>query len=249
MNTLNRNKILKDIPAERVNLTILDKIDSTNEECKRLNISEGVHLIIANEQIRGKGRLGKSWTSPSTGNIYMSIATKLSLEKIPLSLITGIICYKSIQSYANSKYIGLKWPNDIILSNKKIGGILIEKEIMGSEIVNIIGIGINLNLPDKELWWDDLSIFDLQNKRNEIVNSILKNFLDYIDNGISSWMEEWQNACMHINYKIKIKQNEEVIDEGSFVGVNEKGHIKMISKKSNKLICYENSEISIEGIY
>ena len=249
MNTLNIDKILKNIPAGRVNLTIFDKIDSTNEECKRINIDDSVHLIIAEEQTKGKGRLDKSWTSPNTGNIYMSFVTKLSLEKIPLSLLTGIICFRSIQSFANSDLIGLKWPNDIILSNKKIGGILIEKQIMGTEVINIIGIGLNLSLPDKESWWDDLSVFDLQNKRDEIINSIIENFLDYIDNGIQNWLEEWENACMHIDYEIKIKQNEQIIDEGKFVGINKNGSIKMISKKNNSIVSYENGDVSIGGVY
>ena len=138
---------------------------------------------------------------------------------------------------------------ETILSNKKIGGILIEKQIMGTEVINIIGIGLNLSLPEKESWWDDLSVFNLQNKRDEIINSIIENFLDYIDNGIQNWEVEWENACMHIDYEITIKQNEQIIDEGKFVGINKNGSIKMISKKNNSIVSYENGDVSIGGVY
>ena len=150
MNILNKQKILKDLPKERVNLDIYNTIDSTNEECKRIELKKDFHIIISEHQTMGRGRLGKTWSSPSSGNIYMSIYSKETMNVAPLSLIVGLICANVINSMIKTKEVGLKWPNDIILAKKKIGGILIEKEVMGTNINNIAGIGINLNHPEKE---------------------------------------------------------------------------------------------------
>lgn len=248
MNTLNKSKILKNIPAERLKLSLFDTIDSTNAECKRIVLEKDIHVIISNEQTHGKGRVGKIWSSPNSGNIYMSIAYKGLLQKAPLSLIVGIICQRSIKQLIGSDLIGLKWPNDIICSTKKVGGILIEKEIMGQDVLNIIGIGLNLNLPNKELWWGDLSSFNLESKRNELINNIIIELINFIDNDMDQWVEEWEDLCIHMNSQINIKQNNKIIGSGIFTGINEDGSVKIASKDGNIKI-YEFGEISIDGVY
>ena len=248
MNTLNKFKILKNIPADRLKLSLFDSIDSTNAECKRMVLEKDIHVIISNKQIDGKGRVGKTWSSPDSGNIYMSIACKGLIQKAPLSLIVGIICQRSIEKIIGSDLIGLKWPNDIIYSKKKIGGILIEKEFMGQDILNIIGIGLNLNLPNKESWWGDLSSFNLELKRNELINIIIIELINFIDNDIHQWVDEWEGLCIHMNSEINIKQNNKIIDSGIFTGINQDGSVKITSKDGN-IKKYEFGEISIDGVY
>ena len=248
MNTLNKFKILKNIPADRLKLSLFDSIDSTNAECKRMVLEKDIHVIISNKQTDGKGRVGKTWSSPDSGNIYMSVACKGLLQKAPLSLIVGIICQRSIEKIIGSDLIGLKWPNDIIYSKKKIGGILIEKEIMGQDILNIIGIGLNLNLPNKESWWGDLSSFNLELKRNELINIIIIELINFIDNDIHQWVDEWEGLCIHMNSEINIKQNNKIIDSGIFTGINQDGSVKITSKDGN-IKKYEFGEISIDGVY
>ena len=248
MNILNKFKILKNIPAERLKLSLFDVIDSTNAECKRIVLEKDIHVIISNKQTDGKGRVGKTWSSPDSGNIYMSIACKGLIQKAPLSLIVGIICQRSIEKIIGSDLIGLKWPNDIIYSKKKIGGILIEKEIMGQDILNIIGIGLNLNLPNKESWWGDLSSFNLELKRNELINIIIIELINFIDNDIHQWVDEWEGLCIHMNSEINIKQNNKIIDSGIFTGINQDGSVKITSKDGN-IKKYEFGEISIDGVY
>jgi len=248
LNTLNKQKILKNLPKEVVNLEIYNTIDSTNEECKRLELKKDFHVIISEHQTMGRGRLGKTWSSPSSGNIYMSIYSKETINTAPLSLIVGLISANVINSMIQTKDVGLKWPNDIILAKKKIGGILIEKEVMGSNINNIVGIGINLNHPNKEEWWGDLSSFNISTMRNELINGILKNYIDFCEYGMDSWEEKWHELCVHMNLNIKIKHNEKIIEKGLFDGINSDGSLRL-RLPSNKIINYEHGEISIEGIY
>ena len=249
MNTLSEHKILKNLAIERIQLDIFDILDSTNEECKRINQKKQLHVIISEEQTHGKGRLGKSWSSPKSGNIYMSIAFKGLYKNYPLSLIAGIICRESICAELDEDVIGLKWPNDLIFLNKKVGGILVEKEIMGNEQLNIIGIGLNLYLSEKESWWGDLSSKDVKLKRNELINSILKGVFNFIDDGMDDWDLKWQKYCIHMKANIKIKQNNTVIDSGSFNGINKDGSMNLLSDNDKSLRNYPYGEISIEGVY
>ena len=249
MNRLSEHKILKNLSVERIQLNIFDILDSTNEECKRINQKKQVHVIISEEQTQGKGRLGKSWSSPKSGNIYMSIAFKGVYKNYPLSLIAGIICKESICTLLDEDVIGLKWPNDLIFLNKKIGGILVEKEIIGNEQLNIIGIGLNLYHSKKESWWGDLSSRGLRSKRNELINSILIQFMNFIDNGMVDWDLKWQEYCIHMRSNIKIKQNNIVIDSGLFNGINKDGSMSLLSDNNKSERNYPYGEISIEGVY
>jgi BirA family biotin operon repressor/biotin-[acetyl-CoA-carboxylase] ligase len=249
LNRLSEHKILKNLSVERIQLNIFDILDSTNEECKRINQKKQVHVIISEEQTQGKGRLGKSWSSPKSGNIYMSIAFKGVYKNYPLSLIAGIICKESICTLLDEDVIGLKWPNDLIFLNKKIGGILVEKEIIGNEQLNIIGIGLNLYHSKKESWWGDLSSKGLRSKRNELINSILIQFMNFIDNGMVDWDLKWQKYCIHMRSNIKIKQNNIVIDSGLFNGINKDGSMSLLSDNNKSERNYPYGEISIEGVY
>ncbi len=249
MNRLSEHKILKNLSVERIQLNIFDILDSTNEECKRINQKKQVHVIISEEQTQGKGRLGKSWSSPKSGNIYMSIAFKGVYKNYPLSLIAGIICKESICTLLDEDVIGLKWPNDLIFLKKKVGGILVEKEIIGNEQLNIIGIGLNLYHSKKESWWGDLSSKGLRSKRNELINSILIQFMNFIDNGMVDWDLKWQEYCIHMRSNIKIKQNNIVIDSGLFNGINKDGSMSLLSDNNKSERNYPYGEISIEGVY
>lgn len=248
VNTLNKYKILDKLPKNRVELHLFENIDSTNEECKRINQKKDFHVVISEKQTMGKGRLGKNWSSPSSGNIYMSIYSKELSSKAPLSLIVGLICITAINSMIKTDSIGLKWPNDLLFDKKKIGGILVEKEIKGKNINNIVGIGINLNHPEKENWWGDLKKFGMQLRRDELINKMLHGYIEFCDNGFADWQTLWHQRCVHMNHEIKIKQNNKIINEGTFLGINADGSLNLQTRNSDK-VRYENGEISIDGIY
>jgi BirA family biotin operon repressor/biotin-[acetyl-CoA-carboxylase] ligase len=246
LSKLDLSIIRKNVPSNLVDIDIFDEIDSTNEECKRSLSSKMLSVKIANRQTKGRGRRGKNWSSPSLGNIYMSIAQKNVETDFPLSLSAGVISYDAISSITQNDKLGLKWPNDIIFDNKKVGGILVEQEILGKDILSITGIGININLQDKEAWWGDLSELGVEIKREAIINKIILGFLNFKnDNAVMK--KKWESACMHLQKKIKIIQDGHIIDEGVFKGINSDGSLLLDSKNNSKT--YHFGEISIMGIY
>lgn len=134
-----------------------DRLDSTNEEAKRLiragrfsveELGRGI-VIIANEQSGGKGRNGRQWYSVATDGLYYTLLLKphaFSFQEIAKHtlLVATHVCVALKNAYGVEAQV--EWPNDIILADKKLGGILIETISYGNEAspaALIIGIGIN----------------------------------------------------------------------------------------------------------
>ena len=248
MNELNKDIILKDLPSKRLNLHIYDEIDSTNDEAKRIEGIKDFHIFITEKQTKGRGRHGKKWSSPNSGNIYMTISTSQNTSQInPISLISGLICKKAIDKLIRKPSIMLKWPNDILFNDKKIGGILVETEINKENIKTIIGIGINLNINKEESWWGDLSRFALESKRNELINLILTEFLNIFDNSYDNWLDDWKKSCMHINKEIEIFDEEHLKKKAIFKDIDAQGNAIIETKEGEEVIA--TGQISIKGVY
>ena len=230
---------------ERLNIDIFNEIDSTNDEAKRINLNKDFHIIIAEKQYKGRGRLGKKWSSPDLGNIYMTVCTEKDFSYMPLSLVIGVICKKGIEKFINNNDIELKWPNDILYNNKKVGGVLVEKEVIKESTRTIIGIGINLNIKKEESWWGDLSKYKLETKRNRLINLIISEIIKLEHN--YDWINEWRSGCMHLNREVEIYKDEEFVKKVIFKDIDENGNGILQSKNGHEKI--SSGQISIKGIY
>ncbi len=132
-------------------IIFFDTINSTNTLAMELagrGCSEGT-VIIADEQTGGKGRLGRKWLSPSGKNLYMSIILKPAVsprDATILTLFSAVACTSAIRKISSIP-ASIKWPNDIMVSDRKLGGILTEiKADMDRIFHAVIGIGININI-------------------------------------------------------------------------------------------------------
>ena len=150
---LSSENIAYNLPTEFIGKKVihLDTVGSTNDYAKEIgNKVNGGTLIISEQQTKGKGRLGRSWKSKSGDGIWMSLIIKPKIEpyKAPfLTLVAGASVVKALSNLGVEASI--KWPNDIIVHNKKICGILTELSAE-MERVNyvVIGIGINIKTID-----------------------------------------------------------------------------------------------------
>ncbi|MGN0567518.1 MAG: biotin--[acetyl-CoA-carboxylase] ligase [Acutalibacteraceae bacterium] len=134
-------------------VTALKETDSTNLEAKRIISSIGdAHVIIADMQTAGRGRLGRSFFSPDGGGIYLSYIKKLpeQVENLPLlTSFAGIAVCRAVESMLPHfiQPLQIKWPNDILIDGKKICGILtsLVTDTTSNRISHaIIGIGLNV---------------------------------------------------------------------------------------------------------
>jgi BirA family biotin operon repressor/biotin-[acetyl-CoA-carboxylase] ligase len=133
----------------------LDAIDSTNEFLKGLSSTqtlENFTVVTAENQTKGKGQMGALWLSESGKNLTMSILIKdLLYDSSQLFSINKIIAVSVIEALQafNIPELSIKWPNDIMSYNKKIGGILIENILKNNGVIlSIVGLGLNVNQTD-----------------------------------------------------------------------------------------------------
>ncbi len=132
-------------------ITYRQVVDSTNAECRQMaeNGAPAFSTIVADEQSRGRGRLGRQWHSPPRSGLWFSILLKpISLtpaETAPITLVTAAI----IAGHLNEIHhlpVTVKWPNDLLIRGKKTGGILTELKAEPDRIdYLVIGIGLNIN--------------------------------------------------------------------------------------------------------
>jgi BirA family biotin operon repressor/biotin-[acetyl-CoA-carboxylase] ligase len=137
------------------NLIFLPEVTSTNSYAmnllKNVNLPEGT-VVQTTNQTQGKGQRGSRWMADPTSNLTVSIVLKPTFLELKnqfyLYLISALACYDTMaEIFDNSQFdIKIKWPNDILVNQKKIAGILIENNILNNQINGcVIGIGINVN--------------------------------------------------------------------------------------------------------
>jgi BirA family transcriptional regulator, biotin operon repressor / biotin---[acetyl-CoA-carboxylase] ligase len=153
---LSSPEIMPLLMTKSIGLNILhfDTINSSNIKAKELASSgeQDGTIVISEEQTAGRGRLGRAWISPKYKGIWMSIILKPTIDPIYASRVTLIAASAVFNAMKDLEIPALiKWPNDIVLNNKKVCGILTE---MSAELNRIhyliIGIGINVNTEEDE---------------------------------------------------------------------------------------------------
>jgi len=132
------------IPREIIRL---DAVESTNDAAKEMlgdRVEEGT-VIVAGRQVAGRGRHGRAWFSPP-GGLYCSIVLKPAEANVGLlGLVSGMPVVKALRHW--SVLATLKWPNDVVFRERKLGGILCEGVYRRDTFWVIAGIGVNTNVP------------------------------------------------------------------------------------------------------
>lgn len=210
-------------------------IDSTNDEIWSFyeqNNNEEKIIIITDNQKEGKGRGHNTWFSKPgqsitcsflLDNIFTDNQFNLHAILIPVSIITGIQNFLSIN-------LGIKWPNDIMYNDKKLGGILIESKKMNNKIILNVGIGINVNESYEDFPEDlrntSISLREIVGhpiQREPLLAFILNELDKTIDNMETKFLiDKWMEYCIHKNKPISFNKNNETIT-GIFKYINEFG--------------------------
>jgi len=212
----------------------LEKTFSTNVdawECFQTQKSEGT-LIIADQQTKGRGRRQSKWYSTEGKSLTFSfiLLPEIALEKLGiLPLLTGVSIVKGIHNISNV-LSGLKWPNDIMISRKKMGGILIESRTVKKGLNVVVGIGLNINESKDDIHdtlQDQATSLYIESgeelNRELILASILNEFENLYLNYWHDIISLWQKYCIHENDDITFYSNKKP-HQGTFRGITETGH-------------------------
>ena len=249
---LNKTDILNNISAEHKDslkeLTIFEEIGSTNDETKKKlteikNFNDSL-AIFAEQQISGRGRNGKTWESPANVNIYLSFGWSSSLKVSDLeglSLASGVVISSHLKPIIGES-LKIKWPNDLFLSEKKTGGILVETSSNKKGTNIIIGVGLNVLMSDQEKnsidqEWTSLRIhYGKDFDRNQIAGRMLESLLHLKNNFESKGFSHYRNKFEELN----ILKNKECL--ATFDNMSLKGLVEGITE-NGELILNENGKI------
>lgn len=194
-------------------------------------------VILAEEQAKGKGRQGRRWISPSNGGIYLSciLRPEITPNEIPkITLLSAVAVAKSIRQFTALNAM-IKWPNDILVNNKKVCGILTEmKAEQDSVDFIIIGIGINVNTPIRLLpkaasslkeelgrrgKAEDLSRIELTRK---LIENLEGEYFLMKREGFKPIIEEWKELSAMLGSRIKVIMQNRTF-EGQVHNIDEHG--------------------------
>jgi BirA family biotin operon repressor/biotin-[acetyl-CoA-carboxylase] ligase len=209
--------------------------DSALEIGSKRDHPEGI-VVVADSQTEGRGRLGRKWISPSGVNLYFSVILQPPFSKQEstiLSLAAAASAVNAIRDYTGLN-ASIKWPNDILINNKKIGGILIEsKSGLDKTDMLIIGMGINVNmtletLPDDimpiatSLMVEKGSKVDRAELLGKILADLESSYKSLIKGEKLTLIQKWADLVSTIGKDISVKIREQIIT-GNAKAVTESG--------------------------
>ncbi len=211
-----------------------DVLTSTMNAAMQLGIKsapEGA-LVLAESQTKGKGRLGRSWFSPKYKGIYLSLLLKPEILPASASILTLLAAVSICQAIKEITGLDaeIKWPNDILIGHKKLGGILTELSAEMDKInFVIIGIGLNVNNDKKTLVSAATSLKE-QKKENinrisllqEILRKIEANYLLFREKGAQPIIEKWREYSITLGRRVKVYCHKEHI-EGEALDIDRDG--------------------------
>ena len=234
---------------------IHESLDSTNAEALR-EISGGAQapfVILAEQQSAGRGRRGRKWISPFAENIYYSLVLRIDggMRQLEgLSLIVGLAVLSSLREFGSCD-AGLKWPNDVLVGNKKIAGILLELVGDPADVCHVvIGIGINVNMmvaSDVDQSWTSVRLEAGQAiNRNELIVALCRNLQGYLirheAEGFAAIQAEWESNHLWQGREVTLIAGTHTVD-GVVAGVDQQGALRLNVAGQEKV--FSGGELSL----
>ena len=234
--------------------------DSTNLWIKRLakeGAPEGT-LALAEFQSAGRGRLGRSWEVPEGTSVMMSILLRPKFEPqyAPmLTLVMGMAVAKAVKKFGFD--VSIKWPNDVVVSHKKICGILTEMGVRDGKIdYAVIGVGINVNIREfPEEMADKATSLYLESgrefDRSQIPGLVMEAFEKYYEKfaatcDLSGLKEEYESILANYNQPVRVLAKEPY--EGVARGITDGGEL-LVEKTDGTIVAVSAGEVSGRGLY
>jgi len=251
--TISTLQALLQAPFEHFNT-----IDSTNSYLLNLSDDNALngYTCSATVQTHGQGRHSRRWLSPE-GGLYLSMLLKPDVEPSEwglISLIAGIAAAEAIESTTQDLIVNLKWPNDLFINTRKVGGILLQSSLGSSSRV-VIGIGINVTsnpdmLPEGRYFHTTTIQKETQNIQSIDQLSqacrilAFKKYLAWLQHP-SSVCKQWEKRSLTKNHPIILYTANKQI-RGCDRGIDEKGNLKLDT--NGRIMRFVSAEvIAVEG--
>lgn len=220
-------------------LVALEQIGSTNDEARRLALAgaEDGTLVWAREQVTGRGRRGRNWTSPP-GNLYTSLILRPDCtpgEAVQLGMVAAVAIGDALGTLLPPmSEVRFKWPNDILVHDRKIAGILLESSAMASGKLEwlVLGIGVNIeNFPAdttfpatclKEWLGEDDGPISVEGTLEAVCRSFLLWINIWQDEGFPPVRAAWLGRAWRMGEEIEVRLEDGIL-RGTFCDIDEAG--------------------------
>lgn len=236
------------------NFVYLEELDSTNSYL--LNSKEYMNngtVVMAEYQLKGRGRKDRDWIATKEQALTFSVLLTKNIKSQYLHVVNlgaSLAVAQALENLHQLK-VNLKWPNDVLINNKKIAGILIESSSRGNKMERlVIGIGVNANQPNfkgKYALMPTSVRLELKRpvSRERLLSEILNQFeeiLIKIGTDKDKVLQNWKARCKMIGEKIRVYDDDKE-EFGVFDDIDENGFLILKSKSGSKTIHY--GEVSL----
>ncbi len=249
MSFLNPSVIAQAVP-ELSDVFYMKTVTSTNQYLmgylKQEPSASGYHLAIAEGQTAGRGQRGRVWHSPEGVNVYFS----LGLNECQFSpIVAGLVCAEVLEKYCQNA-VQLKWPNDLFVNQRKLGGILVERQWASKTACrSVLGVGINVamsSLPENSIhslssdneWidqpWTDLvsesgseKVIDRTQVLIDVLQALLPAMMRYRQHGLNGFIEAWNARHLYHGQTIRFKADNQRLLVGKVMGIDHEGALLM----------------------
>lgn len=249
-------KILEKYLDQKLNITIFEELDSTNNYLKKVG-SKGEkenHLVIALSQTGGRGRMGRSFYSPNGTGIYFSLLLhpEFSAEKsLFLTVMAAVSVAETVMNY-NKNDVKIKWVNDIYIDSKKVCGILTEGAINSDKSLDyaVVGIGINVVVPENGFPEDikniATSIFQgntEENIKEKIVAEVVNRFFKMYNGIDTDFVKRYKEYSYLTGKEINIISGE-TTRLATVIGITDDCHL-LVKNESGELEEISSGDVSV----
>ncbi|HBK55487.1 MAG TPA: biotin--[acetyl-CoA-carboxylase] ligase [Xanthomonadales bacterium] len=250
-------RILRTMPiaARRALATmeVMAEVDSTNAELLRRRDRGGDCVLLAESQTAGRGRQGRRWHSPPGGNLYLSLRHGF---RRPLTALAGLplavaVAVAEALAGLGIEDVALKWPNDLLRNERKLGGILIESTAAASgPATMVIGIGLNIAMPDSGAeidrpWTDLRDALPAPIDRNPIAAAVIAGLIEALPlfdrDGLTPFLPAWHTRDVLRGRVVEASDgdrqlagvSEGVADDGALILRTERGVFRLYAGETH----------------
>lgn len=249
-------KILEQYLNQKLNITIFDELDSTNNYLKKIgsNGEKENGLVIALSQTGGRGRMGRSFYSPNGSGIYFSLLLhpKFSAEKsLFLTVMAAVSVAETVMKY-NKNDVKIKWVNDIYIDGKKVCGILTEGAINSNKMLDyvVVGIGINLIAPENgfpdEIKDTATAVFPgktQDNIKEKIVADVVNKFFDMYNGIDTDFIKRYKEYSYLTGKDINIISGE-TVRPATVIDITDDCHL-LVKNENDKIEEISSGDVSV----
>ena len=243
------SELIREGPPAGWSLAVAESVDSTNRWARRVlsaysakEVAEPC-VFVAWEQTRGRGRLGRSWSSPAGNGLYASLLLpRPSAEELMVLPLVGAVALCRCLNRHLGSAARLKWPNDVMIGRRKLAGVLVESMISGDRPRGaVVGFGINYEPPSSPPPADRAYACDegvpherLPELTFELLSAVASELRSPIDAG--SVLTAYREMCAHsVGDPMRFRAGGQVV-EGVFRGFDGRGHLRLESDGKERLM-------------